>query len=147
MSITLSQVLASSLNTVLTEDQIEFAMVDAKNLQHQTIIEAVCQEFAIATITYDELKQLIQEKSVQKFENYHQFGHDFCTTTVTAIWLDKRNLFNFLRKNPEYSNEDDSSNYDFSELVNHSQIVDADNCYIYYVSDKEKDLYEFILIS
>lgn len=86
---------------------------------------------------------MVYLKALDKFEAYNEIGHDFCTTTVTAIWLDNRNFFNFLRKNPEYSNGDDSSNYEFSELVNHAEITDVDECYIYYVYDLDK----FILIS
>lgn len=143
MSITLLQRLSLSLKQILTEDQIEQAMVFENEPLHQPVIEAVCTQFAIEKMDYDSLKQVIQNKALDKFESYNEFGHSFCTTTITAIWLDNKNFFNFLRKNPEYSDEDDSSNYDFLELVNHEQITDTDLCYIFYIYDLD----EFILIS
>lgn len=145
MSITLSQRLSLSLKQIFTEDQIEQSMIDVNDVQHQSIIEAICQEYAIEKISFEKLKQLIQDMSLKKFEAYNDAGFNYCTTTITSIWLDNRNFFNFLRKNPEYSNEDDSSHYDFLELVNHAQITDPDECYIYYVS--EKDWQQFILVS
>lgn len=105
-------------------------------------LNAILEKHSIEEITLEEAKDIVAEKARNAFEALSEGGELNCSPAVTAIWLEAEETLKFL-KETDFSNEEDSSVYNFSSLTEHP-IVDRTNVYLYFVGD---NVQEFLLIS